>query len=132
MPLQYFVQNQDLQHVKQNWKTNPLFSAFLQTFPENADYTIEKLVSEYFKRVEDRHTKHFKQWKEKYIHLALACDELPAQKLIAAWLLGIPPRDKPPPTLYSAIHRTTINTNDHISFLTSEINPHDFRQKKLY
>ena len=53
-------------------------------------------------------------------------------KIIAAWLLGIPPRDKPLLTFYSAIHRTTIITNYLISFLTSNINPHRFRQQKFY
>ena len=49
----------------ENRKINPHFSAFVQTFPENVGYAIEKLVREYFKRVEGRHTKHFKQRKEK-------------------------------------------------------------------
>ena len=126
MPVRYFVQHQDLQDLKENLATNPLFHEFIQTLPENDYYTNEHLVSKYIERVEDRHTTHFKQWKEKCIHMSLSCDD-PTPQIISAWLLVLPIQEEPPLTLYSSTHRTIINTKELIPFLISDMDPSELR-----
>ena len=129
MAVRYYVQHRDLLDISSNWKTNEHFTKFIATFPQNDEYTIEDLVSKYLTRVMERHTKHFTQWKDKYIHLTLACDDPVPRRLVAAWLLGNPPSEEPPLIYHSNFHRTTINSKDLMSFLTSDINASDFRQK---
>ena len=55
-----------------NWKTNAKFRDFVVMFPNNStEYTIDKLVEDFFKRVNTIHTKHFAQRRDKYLQLAL-------------------------------------------------------------
>ena len=132
MPLQYFVQHRDINILKENWAANPNFKKFVDTFPQNDFYTKEVLASKFFAQVIDRHTKHFKQWKEKHIHLLLACEDPTPSRVMAAWLLGIPPLQPLEQNFYSVTHRTTINTTDLCSFLFKNMDAVTFHQKKLY
>ena len=132
MAVHYYVQHRDLLDIIANWKTNPKFTKFIASFPQNDEYTIEDLVSKYLQRVMERHTKHFTQWKNKYIHLTLASDDAIPRRLVAAWLLGDPLNEEPPLTYYSNMHRTTIDSRDLMLFLTSNINASDFRKKFFF
>ena len=69
---------------------------------------------------------------KKFLHLSLACDDLPVPKLITSWLLGLPQQEECPLNFFSETHGTTISSKDLISFLTSNIDPQKVRQKEFY
>ena len=94
MPLQHFIQHRDLQETKENWETK----IFIQIFPENSVYTNEYLMIKYLERVVESHTKTFRQWKDNYIYLLLACDDVLPNILITSWLLGVPIQEEHPLT----------------------------------
>ena len=129
LPLRYFIQHRDLKNLMQNWASNPNFAKFVESFPQDSLYTKEVLASRFFAQVLDRHTKHFRQWKEKYAHVLLACEEDIPARSAAAWLLGIPPLLPPSQNYYSNTHRTTIDTHDLFSFLFTDMDASLFRAK---
>ena len=87
MAVHYYVQDRDLKDLMQNWATNPHFARFILSFPDNDVYGKEDLVRKYLTGVKERHTKHFKKWKVKYLQLLLASDEIWPPHLLADWLL---------------------------------------------
>ena len=65
-----------------NWKTNAKFRNFVRIFPNNStEYTIDKLVEDFFKRMNTIHTKYLAQWRDKYLQLVLAKDYIPSRYL---------------------------------------------------
>ena len=121
MPVRCFIQDRDLKNLQENWATNEHFRKFIQTFPQNETYTKEGLVSNFLEVAMEKHTKHFKQWQKKNIHLSLACDDPHVPQLISAWLLGIPPQHEPPLSFFSHTHKTNVCTAALMSFLTVDV-----------
>ena len=109
------------------------YKPFIETFPDNdsSDYSKEKLVSEYFKQVKHWHNKHFKQWREEYLHLAIAGDTIPA-KYLCKWILGQPLVILDNHSYLSSVHKTTIQTPDIVAFLTANVSAADQRKKEFY
>ena len=99
MAVHFFVQDQDLKVIKSNWKTNEYFAAFVGEF--------ELIDMEY--AIDDIYTKHFRQWHNDYLHIALLVEDVPA-RYIANWLLELPIPDDLQLEYYSKKHKTTINT----------------------
>ena len=116
MAVYYYVQDRDLRNLIVNWKDNDHFAKFLREYPEGGAYTSEKLASEFFNHANKIHTKHFEQWRSRYLHLALAGDSVPARYL-ANWFLGSPIPSELPISYHSETHRTTIHTNECCQFL---------------
>ena len=50
MAVRYYVQSRDLDDLMQNWSTNPFFKNFIDSFPQNEEYTKEELAKQFFKR----------------------------------------------------------------------------------
>ena len=126
----YYVMHCDLENMINTWKTMDEFAEFRNEFPhDNSSYTADYLASAFFKRAKDRFHKHFKQWRDKYLHLALAGEIIPATYL-AKWILGMPTDSAP--SYYSPKHETQINVVSMILFLTTNNSPLDQRTMDYY
>ena len=80
MAVHFFVQDRDLKAIKNNWKTNEHFAAFVSEFElADSEYAIDDIADKYFARADAIHTKHFFQWRNDYLHIALAGDDVPAR-----------------------------------------------------
>ena len=108
MAVRYYVQSRDLDDLMQNWSTNPFFKNFIDSFPQNEEYAKEELAKKFFKRAKDRHDKHFRQWKQKYLHLMLLGEPFIA-RLGANWILGKATPQTLPTEFYSHTHKTNIS-----------------------
>ena len=114
-----------------NWKTNEKSRDFVRMFPNHStEYTIDKLVEDFFKRVNTIHTKKFTQWCDKYLHLALTGDCVPTRYL-ANWILGCPFCSLPIEYV-SSKYKTTINIVDAITFLCQNNTPENQLQKEYF
>ena len=132
MAVHFFAQDRDLKAMKNNWKTNEHFAAFVSEFElADVEYEIDDLADKYFARADAIHTKHFSQWTTNYLHIALAGDNVPA-RYIANWLLEIPIPSDLPMEYYSEKHDTMINTTFCGRFLVSNNNPSDYQAKEFY
>jgi len=131
MAIHFYVQDRDLNDMMDNWRDDAHFKQFIDSFPEDAEYTADKLVNDFLKQAKLIHTKHFSQWRDKYLHLALGGDAIPAQ-CISNWLLGkeIPP--ELPATYHSDTHKTTINTAACYTFLTGDQLPAAYTSKLFF
>ena len=131
MAIHFYVQDRDLNDMMDNWRDDAHFKQFIDSFPQDAEYTADKLVNDFLKQAKLIHTKHFSQWRDKYLHLALGGDAIPAQ-CISNWLLGkeIPP--ELPATYYSDTHKTTINTAACYTFLTGDQLPAAYTSKLFF
>ena len=119
MAVHFFVQDRDLKAIKSNWKTNEHFAEFVSEFElADVEYAMEDIADKYFTRADAIHTKHFSQWRNDYLHIALAGDNVPARS-IANWLLELPIPDDMSLEYYSKKHKTTINTSVCGQFLIS-------------
>ena len=96
----------------------------MRYFPaSNETYTADRLASDFFERVHDRHAKHFEQWRTKYAYLTLAGDSIPAT-VFANWLLQQdPPLTELPNTYASTTHMQTINVQAFLLFITKGLHP---------
>ena len=117
-PIRFYVQTQEMENMSQSWKTKDEFKEFIEGYDEaNNIYTKETLVTSFFNLAQNRHNKHFEQWRDK-LYLTLAADELPATYL-AKWLLN---EDQvlidPELNYFSEKHNRSINVKNIISFLT--------------
>ena len=131
MALHFYVQHRDLHFLINNWKTHEKFKEYVRTFPNNSiEYNMDKLANDFFKRVDDIHAKHFAQWRDKYLHLALAGDIIPARYL-ANWILALP-NPSLPLEYFSAVHKTTINVEAALSFLKLNNTPESQRSKQYF
>ena len=132
MAVHFFVQDRDLKAMKHNWKINEHFAAFVSEFElADVEYAIEDIADKYFTRADVIHTKHFSQWRDNYLHIALAGDSVPA-RYIANWLLEIPIPNDLPLDYYSEMHKTTFNTSLCGQFLILNNTPSDYRNKDFY
>ena len=61
MSVHYFVQNQDFEEMRVNWRTKSEFHKFVTEFPINSSYSIDNLVHGFLKLSEDYFHKHFAQ-----------------------------------------------------------------------
>ena len=131
MALHYYVQHRDLHFLIDNWKTHEQFKEYVRTFPNNSiEYNMDKLANDFFKRADAIHTKHFSQWRDKYLHLALAGDSLPARYL-ANWILERPTLSLPL-EYSSSVHKTTINVNAAFAFLKVNNTPESQRSHQYF
>ena len=131
MAVHYFVQDRDLKYIINNWQTMSHFKGFIENFQTNDEYTKEQFASEYFKRARDRHDKHFNQWQNEYLHLAIAGDHIPARYL-SNWICGTQNTMNIPETYHSTVHKTEINSVDVFNFLTANTTPQEQREKEFY
>ena len=133
MAVRYFIQSDDLQTLKNGWRANDNFNDYVRYFPQNnLTYTADQLASDFFSRAQDRHIKHFEQWRSKYIYVALAGDAIPATMLANWFLQQNPPLIVPPNEYYSSSHKRTINTASLLSFLTTGLDPVQFQTHTFY
>ena len=131
MALHFYVQHRDLYFLINNWKTHDKFKEYVRTFPNNSiEYNMDKLANDFFKRVDAIHTKHFSQWRDKYLHLALAGDVIPARYL-ANWILGLP-NPSLPLQYFLTVHKTTIDVEAALSFLTLNNSPETQRSNQYF
>ena len=128
MAVHYFVQNRDIEELSSNWKSNPLFAQFISAFPENEHYTIDDLAGDFFQRAKDRHSKHFDQWRHKYLYLALGGESQPAE-YIARWLLDL---TLPAGNYQSAKHSTVIDLGAMGAFLTHNLDRATLLTKEFF
>ena len=119
MAVHFYVQDRDLNNMVNNWSDNVHFKQFIELFPQDAEYTADKLVHDFLKQAKLIHTKHFSQWRDKYLHLALGGDAIPA-RCLSNWFLGNEIPQELRATYISDTHRTTIDTVACISFLTRD------------
>ena len=129
MALRFYVQHRDQHVLMNNWKTNIKFRDFVRMFPNNStEYTTDKLVEYFFKRVDTIHTKYVAQWRNKYLHLALTGDYVPARYL-ANCILGH--LFRPLALEYvSSKHKITINIAATITCLSQNNTPENQRQNE--
>ena len=131
MALHFYVQHRDLHFLINNWKTHEKFKEYVRTLPNNSiEYNMDKLANHFFKRVDAIHTKHFSQWRDKHLHLALAGDIIPARYL-ANWILALP-NPSLPLEYFSAVHKTTINVEAALSFLKLNNTPESQRSIQYF
>ena len=104
MAIHFYVQDRDLNDMMENWRENAHFKQFIDSFPQDAEYTADKLVNDFLKQAKLIHTKHFSQWRDKYLHLALGGDAIPVQ-CISNWLLGKEITPELPATYHSDTHK---------------------------
>ena len=100
----------------------------MSQFPENEYYSSDNLAADFFDRVKDRHSKHFDQWRHKYLHLALGGDSFPAA-YISRWILGL---QLPTGHYVSTKHNTTIDVAAMGTFLTSGTTPIQIQGKAFF
>ena len=134
MAVHYYVQDRDLNNLIDNWMDMEEFEGFINNFDSSSsDYSKEQFASEFFRRVRERHDKHFAQWINEYLHLCIAGDTLPAQ-YVCKWILGRPliQPDCPESSYESSVHKTTINITDVGSFLTAKASLTEQRGKEFY
>ena len=130
MAVHYFVQSYDLKKISDRWITMKEFEPYLEHFLAVCnEYTKEDFARLYFERVIEIHTKHFKQWQTKYLHLCLAGNGIPA-KLFANWILKRDTSQDIPQNYNSEKHITKIATSSLLEFLTRGHNVDDNRQQE--
>ena len=132
MAVNHYVMHRDLQDIKANWRTKDFMAAFVRTYPDNAEYKKENMVSDFFDIVEHRMKKHLTKWRTKHLPFALAGDALPAA-YIANWLMGKSTPAWIPETYQSQIHNTTINVRACGTFLCPpETRPDTYTTRAFY
>ena len=55
MAVHFYIQDRDLDKLITNWKDDGHFAEFIEKFPEDAEYTADKLASEYFAQAKNTH-----------------------------------------------------------------------------
>ena len=127
-PIRFYVQTREMEDMSQSWKKKDEFKDFIEGFDEyNNIYTKETLVTSLLDLAQNRHNKHFEQWRDK-LYITLAADELPAT-YIAKWLLN---EDHvlidPELNYFSKKHNRSINVKKLVSFLTTGKRCEDYNQ----
>ena len=59
MAIHFDVQDYDLNDMMENWREKTHLKQFIYPFPQNAEYTADKFVSDFLKQTKFIHTKHF-------------------------------------------------------------------------
>ena len=59
MAIHFYVQDRDLNDMMDNWRDDAHFKQFIDSFPQDAEYTADKLVNDFLKQAKLIHTKHF-------------------------------------------------------------------------
>ena len=76
MGVNLFVMNRDLLDLKENWRNKVSMAPFIQLYPDDAEYKIHDMVSDFFHIVEHRMNKHLTQWKKRHLPFVLGGDIL--------------------------------------------------------
>ena len=59
MAIHFYVQDRDLNDMIVNWRDNAHFKQFIDLFPQDDEYAVDKLVNNFLKQAKLIHTKHF-------------------------------------------------------------------------
>ena len=54
MAVHYYIQHAEFEDMENNWRTMDDFKAFVDSFPANTEYKMEKLAKDYLKQAKDR------------------------------------------------------------------------------
>ena len=94
--------------LKDNWKTNIHFAAFVGEFElADVEYAIDDIAVIHFTRADAVYAKYFSQWRDDYLCIVLKGDNVPA-RYIANWLPEVPSPNDLSLEYYSEKHKTTI------------------------
>jgi len=76
-----YLVDQDLQDLKTKWKTKSAFTSLIDIYPDNAEYTIDIMVSDFISILEHIMNKHMIQWQIRHLYFLLAGGSFPATYL---------------------------------------------------
>ena len=86
MGVNLYIMHRNLYNLKDNWRTKESMSEFVQMYPDNTEYKIDDMVSDFFHIVEHRMKNYLTQWKSRHLPFVLGGDSYPAAYL-ANWIL---------------------------------------------
>ena len=69
-----YLMDWDIQDLTTNWKTNSAFALLIEIYPDNAEYKIYSMVSDFISIVEQIIHKNTIQWRTRHLHFALVID----------------------------------------------------------
>ena len=79
--LNVYLADQDLPDLKTKWKTKSAFTSLIDISPDNAEYTIDIMVSDFIIILEHIINKYMIQWQMRHLYFPLAGGSFPAAYL---------------------------------------------------